>query len=128
MQRRWLSLLLLALFALMLPGCSNEPGDDDDAAGDDDDTTGDDDDSAGDDDDSAGDDDDSAGDDDDSASAPPPAPPGSALCASGGPATSASGLSAVLCTGPLTTGAAHRSATASGSFMMQSGPITRIAP
>ena len=47
---------------------------------------------------------------------------------SGGPASSASGLTAILCTGPLPTGASHSSATASGSLTLHSGPITRIAP
>ena len=112
------------VFALLfvLPACGSEtPGDDDDTTADDDDTT-------DDDDDSAADDDDSSSDDDDSAPPPPPAPPGSVLCASGGPASSASGLTAILCTGPLPTGASHSSATASGSLILHSGPITRIAP
>ena len=71
---------------------------------------------------------DTPGEDDDSALPSPPAPPGSVLCASGGPAASASGLTAILCTGPLPTGAAHSSATASGSLTLHSGPITRISP
>ena len=32
------------------------------------------------------------------------------------------------CTGPVATGATHSSTTSSGSFTLQSGPITRIAP
>ncbi len=119
-------LLFCALVAL--PACLTSDDDDatanDDDLGDDDDATSDDDDATADDDDSTMDDDDSAsGDDDDSAAGGPTA---FVLCASGGEASSPSGVIAVICTGPVTTGAQHTST--SGSFTLHSGPITRIAP
>ncbi|MEE2829052.1 MAG: hypothetical protein VX498_07685, partial [Myxococcota bacterium] len=84
-------------------------------------------DSSADDDDSSADDDDSSADDDDSAPPPIPPPPGSTLCASGGP-VSGTGITGVICTGPVDAASGPTATSASGDIVWHPGPIHRIAP